>query len=417
MNKPTKIDLDLTQLNNWLSSFINFKRRPEDSLLNLQTTRIICEKLGHPEKYCPCFHVTGSKGKGTISANIASALTEAGFKTGVHASPHVLHFVERTSTGREPFSMDVYDKAFGELKSGVEELIQNDIILKNNITWHELTTIFSMLCFRIAKVDYAVFEVGMGGRLDPTNVITPLCSVFGPIELEHTKFLGDTLEKIATEKAGIIKPKIPAVSVWQKPCVRETLEKIAIKNETNVEFVPFLENYLEQDAAVAKLALERSGIDLTETQIENGISKVKLPGRYEMIKSVPNYPNIPYLLIDVAHTENSMAQVCKRIVEERLSGNLIFGCALGKNVNSMARIITGTGVFKNIYVTKPGDFKKSSLSQMEQAFDDTKVQYKSNEDFKSIIKQALKDANDTKTPLFVLGSFYLAGEVKKILGC
>jgi len=417
MNKPTKIDLDLTQLNNWLSGFINFKRRPEDSLLNLQTTRIICEKLGHPEKYCPCFHVTGSKGKGTISANIASALTEAGFKTGVHASPHVLHFVERTSTGREPFSMDVYDKAFGELKSGVEELIQNNIILKNNITRHELTTIFSMLCFRIAKVDYAVFEVGMGGRLDPTNVVTPLCSVFGPIELEHTKFLGDTLEKIAIEKAGIIKPKIPAASVWQKPCVRETLEKMAIKNETSVKFVPFLENYLEQDAAVAKLALERFGINLTETQIENGISKVKLPGRYEIIKSVPNYPNIPYLLIDVAHTENSMAQVCKRIVEEHLSGNLIFGCALGKNVSSMARIITGTGVFKNIYITKPGDFKKSSLSQMEQAFDDTKVQYKSNEDFKSIIKQALKDANDTKTPLFVLGSFYLAGEVKKILGC
>ena len=417
MNKPTKIDLDLTQLNNWLGGFINFKRRPEDSLLNLQTTRIICEKLGHPEKYCPCFHVTGSKGKGTISANIASALTEAGFKTGVHASPHVLHFVERTSTGREPFSMEVYDKAFGELKSGVEELIQNDIILKNHITWHELTTIFSMLCFRIAKVDYAVFEVGMGGRLDPTNVVTPLCSVFGPIELEHTKFLGDTLEKIAIEKAGIIKPKIPAASVWQKPCVRETLEKMAIKNETSVKFVPFLENYLEQDTAVAKLALERSGINLTETQIENGISKVKLPGRYEIIKSVPNYPNIPYLLIDVAHTENSMAQVCKRIVEERLSGNLIFGCALGKNVSSMAQIITGTGVFKNIYVTKPGDFKKSSLSQMEQAFDDTKVQYKSNEDFKSIIKQALKDANDTKTPLFVLGSFYLAGEVKKILGC
>ncbi len=415
MNKTAKkFDPDLVNLVSWMSGFTAFKKQSNIDVL--KTTRIICEKLGNPENYCPCFHVTGSKGKGTISANIASALMEAGFETGVHASPHILHFVERTGTGKEPFSMDIYDAAFFELKNGIEELVRSGAISRDDITWSELTTIFSMLCFRIAKVDFAVYEVGMGGRLDPTNVVVPLCSVFGPIELEHTKFLGDTLEKIATEKAGIIKPKVPVASVWQKASVRKTLEKVAMNNQTRVKFTPFLEDYSEQDAAVAELALKLSGVNLSKEQIKNGISRVKLPGRFEVVENVPNYPNIPYLLIDVAHTKNSMAQVCKRIVKNCLSGNLIFGCALGKNVSSMARTIIDAGVFKNIYITKPGDFKESNLAQMEKAFATAGVRYKSNENFKLIIKQALKDANSTKTPLFVLGSCYLAGEVKKILG-
>ncbi len=406
------VDLDLVDFNEWLSGYINFERKPETKMFRLSTMEKLCAALGHPEKESPCFHVAGSKGKGTISADIAGILREAGYTTGVLASPHVLHFVERVGTGDGPFSQEIYDQAFLELKTTVEKLITSGELDEELVSWFELTTAFAMLCFKIAKVDYTIYEVGMGGRLDATNIIMPKACAFGPIELEHTKVLGNTLAEIAAEKAGIIKERVPCISVPQAPEVATVFEKVAADHNAELTFITEKGNYLEQDALVAKLAVQKVLPEISDETCERGISKVSLPGRFEKISGEMG---IPYILIDVAHTENSIRQVISRMQQEKISGELLFGCAEDKNVEGMAREILGSGLFSKIYLTRPSDFKESDIDKMQAVFKNQNTPVMADPDYKNFIQKVLHKASQNKTPLIVLGSFYLAGEVKKAL--
>ena len=139
------MDLDLARLNDWLSNFINFERSPDKNMLNLSTMEKLCDYFGHPEKSCPCFHVAGSKGKGTIAANIAGILSAAGYKVGIYASPHAYHFTERVCSATGPFPADIYYAAEAELKAGVADLIDQGKVSKEILTWFELVTTFAML--------------------------------------------------------------------------------------------------------------------------------------------------------------------------------------------------------------------------------------------------------------------------------
>lgn len=418
--------MDLPEFEAWLDGFINVKRHPER---NLPTMQILCDYFGHPESFCPCFHVAGSKGKGTITANIAAILRAAGYKTGCYMSPHVSHFSERIGTGAGDFSKGTYDAAFRQLKLGIDDLISQNQLAKDQLAWTQLVTIFAMLCFRIEKVDFAIYEVGMGGRYDSTNIITPVCCCFGPIELEHTKILGDNLYDIAKEKAGIIKYQVPAISAPQSPEVKKAFAETAKAQSTQVEYLrQSIENYQRQDAEIAKRAVKKYLPNISNDLINQALQNVFLPGRFEIIKNIPNYPDIPYVLIDVAHTPNSISQVISRIKKEKLTGNLLFGCAADKNVEAIAKSIIKSNLFQNIYLTRPSDYKKSDINQMTQAFQKayqdnsksksrkpTKPTISTNPNFTTFIPEVLSICNSTRTPLIVLGSFYLAGEVKKVL--
>ncbi|MBR1402673.1 MAG: bifunctional folylpolyglutamate synthase/dihydrofolate synthase [Treponema sp.] len=226
----------IAKLESWIDSYLNFEKTPKKNIFWLDTMRFFCEKFGHPETFAPCFHVAGSKGKGSVSTFIASILDEAGYKTGLYTSPHILDFIERVSSAHGSFSDEVYDRAVEEIMSGVKAIHTEELPGERPITWFELVTLFAFLTFRQAKVDYSVYEVGLGGRLDSTNVISPLCSVITPIELEHTEFLGDTIEKIAHEKGGIIKENTPVVIARQQPTVRAVFEKIAKEKHAPVIF-------------------------------------------------------------------------------------------------------------------------------------------------------------------------------------
>lgn len=405
-------DLDLKELNTWLNQFLNFEKLPDTSALKLSTMRTLCAHFQHPESNYKCIHVAGSKGKGTIAANIAAILGVNGYQTGVYSSPHVLHFTERiTMDGAQPFSQAVYDQAFLELRAGVEQLIADGKINPQILTWFELVTLFGMLVFRAAKVDFAIFEVGMGGRLDATNVILPECIAMGPIELEHTQYLGSTLSQIATEKAGTFKERTPIVSAPQRPEVVKVFEELAKAKHSPLLFVPAAD-YQTVDRNVAKLAVQQfiPDADLKD----DALMQVRLPGRYEIIQNLPNYLTLPYLLIDVAHTAKSISAVLARLKKDGKAGNLLFGCAADKNVEEMARLIVGSGLFQQIYLTKPGDFKKSDLARMQQAFSQAGAKgIKASEDFQNFIPQVLAQSSKDGAPLIVLGSFYLAGEVKK----
>ncbi len=409
-----RVDLDLVELNEWLLGFLNFEKQPNWELLKLATMEKLCDKFGHPEKFCPCFHVAGSKGKGTISANIAGILRAAGYKTGVYASPHVLHYTERVGTGAEPFAQEIYDAAFCELKKGVEEILASGELAKDDVSWFELSTTFAMLCFREAGVDYAVYEVGLGGRLDATNVILPECVAFGPIEIEHTEFLGETLAEIAHEKAGILKTKVPAVSVAQDAEVEEVLRREAREKSAEIEFCE-PDDYVAEDKEVAWRVVHKVLPEINRDVAQQGMEKVRLLGRYERIEGVKGFPNIPYVLVDVAHTSHSMEHVLARMKSDGVRGKLLFGCLQGKNVKGMVRLIAKSGIFTEIYLTQPGDFRKSDLAEIEKAFRNEGLEVVVDGDYDKFIPEVLAMADAEKVPLIVLGSVYLAGEVKKRL--
>lgn len=401
------LDLDLTELNHWLDQFMNFERRPDKNLLNLSTMRTLCEFFGHPEMAYPCFHIAGSKGKGTTAASISAILRTAGYRTGVYASPHVSHFTERVGTGEAPFPAKIYNSAFTELKSGIDQIIKTHLLPQNILTWYELVTMFAFLCFKNAQVDFAIIEVGMGGRLDATNVITPVCVAMGPIELEHTQFLGDTLAKIATEKAGVFKPHVPVVSAPQALEVQQVFQAYATRNHTSVTYVDGA-NYEEVDANLATSAVRQVLPDISPDVIATGLRQVSLPGRYEIFQSSP------LILLDVAHTPNSIREVLARMARDHLSGHLLFGCSADKNVELIAKEIYASSLFSTVYLTRPGDFKKSDLPRIKKAFTTAGFQdLHVDGDFATFIPQVIRDSIRSRTPLVVLGSFYLVGEFKK----
>ena len=256
----------LQKLESWIDSYLNFEKTPKKNIFWLDTMRFFCQKFGEPEQCAPCFHVAGSKGKGSVSTFIASILDEAGYTTGIYTSPHILDFIERISSATGAFKAEVYNNAVEELMKGVQSITQSELPAERPITWFELVTLFSFLVFRQAKVDYSVFEVGLGGRLDSTNVVHPLCSIITPIELEHTEFLGDTVEKIAYEKGGIIKENTPVVIAQQTPSVRAVFEKIAEEKHAPVVFLEDTITNLEYK--IKNIVINGDGADWTGNIVE-----------------------------------------------------------------------------------------------------------------------------------------------------
>ncbi len=570
ISKESEKSEKIINFEKWLDSYLNFEKTPKKNIFWLETMKFFCQKFGNPESAEPCFHVAGSKGKGSVSMFIASILKEAGLSAGLYTSPHILDFLERVSLAGDRFSSEIYEKAADELMRTVEAVKDEELPGGRGITWFELVTIFAFLVFKQAKTDFAVYEVGLGGRLDSTNVVNPVCACIGPIELEHTEFLGDTVEKIAAEKGGIIKPNSKVVIAKQAPSVRKVFEEIArqrnaevffvddeIKNlEFRIEKIPLekeacghknnadalgsfskensifnnsltrtrdalgigaapqafrsanagmeredaeqriarpersegnaqnqnknhplmsvsfeakyfsrpihaklrmLGRFQAQNAALAALAVKIALPEISEDTIEKGLSSAVLPARFEVVPSPENYENIPYLVLDGAHTVNSETFTMEAMKEAGLLGTdskgtdswtekgskdadkkdktdlsteqadsdlikadsdfrkpaLLFACAADKDVKDIAPLFKGK--FQKIFLTKPGSVKISDTKKMEDAFDGNGIPYDFNADFSSQIKKALNFADEKKSVLLVTGSFYLVAEAKKIL--
>ena len=417
-NWDLTLDYDLPEIDEFLADFRNFEKKPEASMLNLERMKVRVDYFGHPEKACPCFHVAGSKGKGTIAVSVASILTEAGKKVGVFTSPHILHFTERIRSGSGPFEQKIYLGALKELKQGVKKMIQSGVLDRSLVTWYEIVTIYAMLVFKRAGVDYAVYEVGMGGRLDATNVIMPEVIGMGLIELEHTEYLGDTIAKIAMEKAGVFKEKVPIISVPQTNEAREVFAKEARKKHAKIEYIPEgIGNYLAIDRDVAKRMVKVVCPEIDDVMMDRVLNDVCLPGRYEKIAELSAYANVPYLLMDGAHTEKSFAEVLKRMKKEGDGGVLIFACAKDKRVEPIAGEIYSSKLFSKVFLTRPGEGKEADLPRAKKAFE--RVGFKGmvvEDDYKKAIYEAFEFANKTKEPVVALGSFYLLAEIKKIIG-
>ena len=435
----------------WLDDYLNFEHTPKKNIFWLDTIDYLCKRFDNPQDFAPCIHVAGSKGKGSVSRMISCILEEAGYNVGLYTSPHITDFRERICTPTGFFSEEIYEKTVKELIPNIDSIIPENLPAERPLTWFELVTLYAFLCFRNANVDWSVYEVGLGGRLDATNVIRPKICCITPIELEHTEFLGDTLEKIAAEKGGIIKNCTPVIfAKQQNESVNIVLSEKAITRHAPYYFVDDLIKNIScdfdsadkkmsvhfeseifnrpietkmqllgkmqaQNAAMAIITVKKVLPNLDEAVIERGLAKAKLPGRFEILENVKNYAGIPSLILDGAHTLNSIKLTIETL--NSLFGNkkvsLLFACAADKDVKDISLLFCNR--FEHVYVTRPGERKESNLEEEIQAFKNAQINFTAHADYKMMIQKALEESAANGNILLVTGSFYLVSEVKEFL--
>jgi dihydrofolate synthase / folylpolyglutamate synthase len=347
----------------YLYSFVDYSLKHSSEIakaeFNLDRMYALMEELGNPQNKYPIIHVAGTKGKGSVCALCASALHAAGYTVGLYTSPHLLDYTERIRIDGEPISHEQLVELVEEIKPAVAKIPK--------LTTFEITTALGFLAFGKNGVNAAVIEVGLGGRLDATNILTPSVSVITSLSFDHTAVLGDTLAKIASEKAGIIKEGVPIVSAPQKEEALEVLERVAklkgcelalvgrdVKFErlnSSLDGQSFhLSSFLSQakqsdfdatipllglnqieNAATSYAALKASGLEISEEAIQKGFAQVKWPARFEVVRRDPP------VILDSAHNQDSFARL-RETLDEHFPGKLvylIFGASEDKNIPGM----------------------------------------------------------------------------------
>ena len=297
--------------------------------LGLENTRRLLEAAGHPERACRFLHVAGTNGKGSVCAMLDSMLRAAGHRTGLYTSPHLVDFRERIRVNGEMLPEAAGARILTELRAATRDWAHAP-------TFFELATVLAIRHFADAKTDFVVLETGMGGRLDSTNAVAPLVSILTPIAMDHAQWLGDTIEEIAAEKAGILKPRIPAVSAPQDAAAAAVLEKRAIEVGAPFRFVSGIVEmpvnlrgrHQQQNAALAISALRIAGISLPEQAIHSGLANVHWPGRFQEIDRI---------VLDGAHNPHGSAQLVKTWREMFGSERaiVIFGALRDKDSSGM----------------------------------------------------------------------------------
>ena len=360
-----KTSLSYQNALDYIYSFVDFSRTHQENLSpeNFDLSRMVkfMELLGSPHESFPAIHIAGSKGKGSVSAFCASVLQNAGYTVGLYTSPHLKDFEERIQINQTPIPRDVLADLVEEIKPEVESVPK--------LTTFEIMTGLAFCYFSRQHVDIAVIEVGLGGRLDATNVITPLVSVITSLYLDHISILGDTLEKIAAEKGGIIKPGIPVVCAPQEDEALDVITAIAGSNHSqliqiqkeyqyqitsssltgqkfqlegpeeiaNIElefFIPLLGSYQVLNAVTAIAALHvinDQDFPLEDGVILEGLAKTIWPARFEVIRQEPP------VVIDSAHNPASMAKL-RETVDQYFPDHkliLVFGISEDKQLNGM----------------------------------------------------------------------------------
>ncbi len=429
----------LTKLEHILSAYLNFEVTPKKDALWLKNMELLSSIFNNPQNNYRTIHIAGSKGKGSTSSFIASILQEAVFETGLFTSPHVSDISERVRSAFYVFAEDVYEEA---LKTFLDKKVCIDSVEQNGgakATWFELITLFAFICFEKAKVDWGVFEVGLGGRLDSTNILLPKVCLITPIELEHTQFLGDTLEKVAFEKAGIIKKDIPVFSAKQKDCVKKVLIHKAKEVGTSITFFDDEENkdkwrelfsqidktelklkgsIQKENAKLACLAIKKLYPNLENDVIIRGLSKAFLPCRLESFLACIKNKTV-FGIMDGAHTPNSLSLCLDSFYTNFGAGqNILFACADDKDVEAMAELIKDTPCkFSNITITLPGNVKKGSIEKARKAFEKYfgSDVLSVDEDYSKAISMTLDACAKENKALLCVGSFYLCAELKNVL--
>ncbi|MDR3313239.1 MAG: bifunctional folylpolyglutamate synthase/dihydrofolate synthase [Oscillospiraceae bacterium] len=406
----------------------------------LERIRALCAALGEPQQRLPCIHVAGTNGKGSTCAMLAGICRAAGLRTGLYTSPYVLDFRERMQVEGEMIPAQ-------DLARWVERLRPLAEALPAPPTEFEFITALAFAWFAEQRCDVVILETGLGGRWDATNVIAqPLCSVITKISLDHTQILGDTIEKIAAEKCGILKPGCLAVSCCEQPpaaynVIQATAARLGcpleIPNAGECEAlslglgggearlaglpvrVPFAGEHMCRNALTAVVAarlLRRTGrLALPEAAIAAGVAAARLPARMELLCADP------LLLLDGGHNPDA-GQALAAAIDRFLQGRpLIALCGMmaDKDVGAyLAYIVPRVAQFIACCPANPRAMPAQALATEASllAARDEKTEIKAISDPLEALQEAKQQQSRTKgAALLICGSFYLAGEIKQHL--
>lgn len=391
----------------------------------------LCEKLGNPEKKLKCIHIGGTNGKGSTSSFLTSVLLAAGYKVGTFTSPYVRTFNERIAINGEP----VRDELLAEVVEYVRPYADSMV---DRPTEFELISAVGFEIFKREKVDIVVLEVGMGGRFDSTNVIEePLVSVITGISLDHTQLLGDTLSKIAWEKAGILKKDRPAVLASLEEEAKEVFLKEAEKKNCPLSFVSPSEITLQQISLCgitmdykARKNIKTSligeyqqrnialvcevvgtlctlGYDISEEALYRGIALAKWPARFELLSSRP------VVIFDGGHNEEGVSSALA--TAKKVFGGkkpiILTGVMADKAYEKMVSMIATKA--SEVFTLKPDNPRALDAEELAAVYRNCGVKATAGESIADALKKARTAAKSQDLPLLVLGSLYLYKDVYK----
>ena len=348
----------------YLYSFVDFSltrgMRYSPGQFDLGLMRAFVQALGNPERAYPSIHVAGTKGKGSVSSMCTSVLQSAGYRVGLYTSPHLHEYTERIQINQQSIPHNNLIALVDEIKPTIESIPK--------LTTFEITTALAFLYFQRQKVDVAVLEVGLGGRLDATNVVVPTVSVITSLSYDHTQILGETLAEIAREKAGIIKPTVPVVVAPQKYEAQQVIEEVAaersatliqvgkyygyaplehslerqslqvwkdadLKRAEHLE-IPLLGVHQVENAATAYAALQvfsERALPVSGEAIRKGFSETNWPGRFEVLQRQPA------VVVDSAHNRDSALRL-RQTLDDYFPGVpvvLVFGASEDKDIEGI----------------------------------------------------------------------------------
>jgi len=407
---------------------------------NLQNITVLMERLGRPYRAYPVAHVAGTNGKGSTAAFLEAILRDAGFRTGLNTSPHLERINERIRVNGEEASDELFAETFTRVQEVIEELLAAGK-LRAHPTYFECVTALAFEVFARERVEFAVVEVGLGGRLDATNIVRPQVSVITRIDFDHENFLGHSLREIAREKAGIIKESVPVVSAPQLVEAREVLrakaeelhcsimdagEAFRIENEDVKEgcaravvrelatgetfrLAPRLPGRFQLQNALNAVAavrlLKERGYRITKENIEDGISGAEWPGRLEKLQAGPD------VYLDGAHNPGAARELA-RFLAENFAGRrvfLIFGAMRDKAVDEVTGMLFPRAT--EVIFTQPGTPRAVSAKQLAEMAGHHAARYSVIADAEEALESALAKARQDDV-VFVTGSLYLVGQLR-----
>lgn len=419
----------------YLYSFVDYSLKHSSELakadFNLDRMRALMAELGNPQDRYRILHVAGTKGKGSVCALAASGLQSAGYRTGLYTSPHLIDYCERIQINGNPMAHARLVELLEAMKPAVASIPK--------LTTFEITTALALLHFARENVEAAVLEVGLGGRLDATNVVTPVVAAITSLSYDHMAVLGDTLAKIAAEKAGIIKIGVPVVSAPQRDEALEVLRRIARERGAaftlvgqDVKFkplehsldgqslrvmwrsealdlsIPLLGRHQVQNAAVAAMALwtmRGQGLKIADEQIRTGFAQVRWPARFQVIRREPP------VIFDSAHNQDSFCRLRQALDDyfPRLKVYLIFGASEDKNIPGMFKEIKP--LVRKLFITRAEHPRALAPEAIVQLADQAGIDHEMIVPVKSALGRALELSEKDGSIVLSAGSMFVTAEV------
>ncbi|MCY1479034.1 Bifunctional protein FolC [compost metagenome] len=378
---------------------------------DLTNTISLANHLHNPEKEIKTIHIAGTNGKGSTSHFLASILQEAGYKTGLYTSPHLKDFRERIKINGADISEDFVVSFIAQNKSFFEG---------NQLSFFEMTVGLAFDYFRQEKVDIAIIEVGLGGRLDSTNIIAPLLSVITNIGMDHVQFLGNTMEKIAFEKGGIIKPKTPIVIGEYTSETKPVFEKKASETQSEIFFASdlieetypsvLLGDYQKQNKKTVLQAIRvlqsQNQFQISEENIKNGfwnvVKNTGLQGRWQQLKEVPK------VICDTAHNKHGLEIVMNQVNNQKFDKlHLVLGVVNDKDLDDVLPLFPKNATYYFCRPDIPRGLDASTLQQKATSFGLNGKVYNS---VTEAYKNALENASESDF-IYVGGSTFVVAEI------